>query len=52
MPLSLTLRSRRGPIRINSGDFGVVRRCYDYADWIDRSRRFLDLGANEGLFSP
>ena len=27
MPLSLTLRSRRGPIRINSGDFGVVRRC-------------------------
>jgi len=51
MPLSLTLRSRRGPIRINSGDFGVVRRCYDYADWIDRSRRFLDLGANEELFS-
>jgi len=52
MPLSLTLRSRRGPIRINSGDFGVVRRCYDYAVWIDHSRRFLDLGANEGLFSP
>lgn len=56
MPLPLTLRSRRGPVRINSGDFGVVReifgsRCYDYADWIDRSRRFLDLGANEGLFS-
>jgi len=56
MPLPLTLRSRRGPVRINSGDFGVVReifgsRCYDYADWIERSRRFLDLGANEGLFS-
>jgi len=50
-----TLRSR-GPVRINSGDFGVVReifgsRCYDYADWIERSRRFLDLGGNEGLFS-
>ena len=52
MPLSLTLRSRRGPIRINSGDFGVMRRCYGYADWIDRSRRFRDLGANEELFSP
>jgi len=56
MPLPLTLHSRRGPVRINSGDFGVVReifgsRCYDYADWIDRSRRFLDLGSNEGLFS-
>jgi hypothetical protein len=56
MPLPLTLRSRRGPLRVNSGDFGVVREifgslCYDYADWIERSRRFLDLGANEGLFS-
>ena len=56
MPLPLTLRSRRGPVRVNSGDFGVMReifgsRCYDYADWIDRSRRFLDLGANEGMFS-
>jgi len=57
MPLPLTLRSQRGPVRINSGDFGVVReifgsRCNHYTDWIDRSRRFLDLGANEGLFSP
>lgn len=56
MALPLTLRTSQGPVRINSGDFGVVReifgsRCYDYADWIDRSRRFLDLGANEGLFS-
>lgn len=54
MPLPLTLRSERGPIRINSGDFGVVReifgsRCYNDADWIDPSRRFLDLGAYEGL---
>lgn len=52
------LRLRRGDSRleVSSGDFGVVReifgsRCYDYADWISRSRRFLDLGANEGLFS-
>lgn len=56
MAMPLTLRAPTGDLRIHSGDFGVVReifgsRCYDHADWISRSRRFLDLGANEGLFT-
>jgi hypothetical protein len=51
----LTLRTEGGELRIDCGDFGVVReifgsRCYAFADWIKRSRNFLDLGANEGCF--
>jgi hypothetical protein len=51
----LTLRTEGGHLRIDCGDFGVVREifgshCYAFADWIKRSHNFLDLGANEGLF--
>jgi hypothetical protein len=51
----LSLRTEGGPLRIDCGDFGVVReifgsRCYAFADWIQQSRTILDLGANEGLF--
>lgn len=56
LALPLTVRGPSGPLRINSGDFGVVReifgsRCYDYGDWIRHSHSFLDLGANEGIFT-
>lgn len=56
MTSPLRLHTETGPLLLHSGDFGVVReifgqRCYAFADWIHRSRTFLDLGANEGLFS-
>ncbi|MFN9646300.1 MAG: FkbM family methyltransferase [Cyanobacteriota bacterium] len=56
MSSPLRLRTEGVPLLVHSSDFGVVReifgsRCYAFADWIARSRTFLDLGANEGLFS-
>ncbi len=56
MPQFLKIRNRRTLVKLNSGDFGVVREifganCYAHKDWLDRSRSFLDLGANEGVFT-
>lgn len=56
MPIDLRIRNKQIKISLRSHDFGVVReifgaRCYSHKDWIEQSRSFLDLGANEGIFT-
>lgn len=56
MPIHLRIRNKLAKISLRTHDFGVVReifgaRCYAHKDWIEQSRSFLDLGANEGIFT-
>ena len=56
MPKLIRVRYENSFLTIRSNDFGVVReifgaQCYLHKDWLDHSTSFLDLGANEGIFT-